>query len=143
MRIILASDHGGFEMKEEIAKWLRGQDVQIKDVGAETLEPEDDFVDYAVKAMTSMIDNDKLVLFCRNGIGMSIVANRFKGVRCAVGFDIKAVEKARSDDNVNALAVPADYIDIEIVKKMITAMMEVSFSSEERYKRRLEKLGKL
>lgn len=143
MRIILASDHGGYELKEKVREWLLKERYEVKDVGAEVLDLEDDFVDYAVKAVVGMVDNDKAILFCRNGFGMSIVANRFKGIRCGVGFDVEAVAKGRSDDNINALAIPADYVKEVDVKKMITTMLEVEFSTEEKYKRRLEKVGQL
>ena len=145
MKIILGADHGGFELKEEIKKWLMGQKHDVKDVGAEKLEPEDDFVDYAVLVAEQVASDPATlgILFCRNGYGMMIAANRFGGVRCGEAFDIEAVRRGRTDDDINCLSVPADYIKNDKVRKMIEVFLETKFSGEEKYKRRLGKLLKL
>ena len=145
MRIILGADHGGFELKEEIKKWLMGQKHDVKDVGAEKLEPEDDFVDYAVLVAEQVASDPATlgILFCRNGYGMMIAANRFPGVRCGEAFDLEAVKRGRTDDDINCLSVPADYIKDDNVRKMIEVFLETKFSGEEKYKRRLGKLLKL
>jgi len=83
------------------------------------------------------------ILFCRNGYGMMIAANRFQGVRCGEAFDVTAVKKGRSDDDINCLSVPSDYIKDGEVKKMIEGFLKTEFSGEERYKRRLWKLEML
>jgi len=145
MKIILGADHGGFELKEEIKKWLMGQKHDVKDVGAEKLEPEDDFVDYAVLVAEQVASDPETlgILFCRNGYGMMIAANRFGGVRCGEAFDIEAVRRGRTDDDINCLSVAADYIKNDKVRKMIEVFLETKFSGEEKYKRRLGKLLKL
>ncbi|KKW02650.1 MAG: Sugar-phosphate isomerase, RpiB/LacA/LacB family [Candidatus Beckwithbacteria bacterium GW2011_GWC2_49_11] len=145
MKIILGADHGGFELKEEIKKWLAEQNYEVLDVGAERLEPEDDFVDYAVLVAREVAsDSETLgILFCRNGYGMMIAANRFPGVRCGEAFDIGAVARGRTDDDINCLSVPADYIKNDNVRKMIEVFLETKFSGEEKYKRRLGKLESL
>src|SRR3990167_4816463 len=145
MRIILGSDHGGYELKEEIKRWLVGQKHKVSDVGAEKLEPEDDYVDYAALVAEEVAGNDDArgILFCRNGYGMMIVANRFQGVRCGEAFDIEAVKGGRTDDDINCLSVPSDYIKDGDVKKMIEVFLATEFSKEERYLRRLWKLETL
>ena len=145
MRIILGADHGGFELKEEIKKWLMGQKHDVKDVGAAGLDPEDDFVDYAVLVAEEVAENGKTrgILFCRNGYGMMIAANRFSGVRCGEAFDVEAVARGRTDDDINCLSVPADYIKNDNVRKMIEAFLTTKFSGEEKYVRRLMKLESL
>src|SRR3989344_3405700 len=145
MRIILGADHGGFELKEEIKKWLVGEKHDVSDVGATGLDPEDDYVDYAALAAEKVADEGDArgILFCRNGYGMMIAANRFGGVRCGEAFDIEAVRRGRTDDDINCLSVPADYIKNDKVRKMIEVFLETKFSGEEKYKRRLGKLLKL
>jgi len=149
MRVIIGADHGGFEMKEKAKVWLgemmglQGQSLQVVDVGSERLDPDDDYVDYAMKAVLEMKEDDRLVLFCRNGMGMAITANKRKGVRCGLGFGLEAVRKGRTDDDINALAIPADYSTDEVVKEMVKIFLTTEFSKTERYKNRLEKLGKL
>ena len=119
--------------------------VDVIDVGAVNYMAEDDFVDYA-KQVAREVGGDKEVrgiVFCRNGVGVSIVANRFEGVRCALGFDVEQVRKARTDDDVNCLAIAADYSSEKVIKEMVEVFMKTEFSGEERFVRRLVKLGKL
>lgn len=144
MKIILGADHGGFEMKEEVKKWLVAKGFTVEDVGADTLTPGDDFVYYgkeAIKAVTS--SGDRVILFCRNGFGMMIAANRFVGTRCGLAFNPEAVSKGRTDDDINCLAVPADYLELEKAKEMIDIFLTEEVSREEKYKRRVMKLDNL
>lgn len=145
MKIILGADHGGFALKEEIKKWLISEKYEVTDVGATGSDPEDDFVEYAEAVAEEVAGNDDArgILFCRNGYGMMIAANRFQGVRCGEAFDVEAVKKGRTDDDINCLSVPADYIKDGEVKKMIEGFLKTEFSGEERYKRRLWKLEML
>ena len=145
MKIILGADHGGFELKEEIKKWLVGKKYEVRDVGAIELVPEDDFVDYAALVAEEVAGDPETfgLLFCRNGYGMMIAANRFPGVRCGEAFDGLAVKRGRTDDDINCLSIPADYIKDGEVKKMVETFLTTKFSGEERYKRRLWKLETL
>ncbi len=145
MRVIVGADHGGFKLKEDIKKWLTGQKYEVLDVGAEKLDEKDDFVDYAELVAEGVAGDPDArgILFCRNGFGMMIAANRFQGVRCGEAFDIKAIKRGRSDDDINCLSVPADYIKGGEVEKMVEAFLKTDFSGEERYKRRLWKLEML
>ncbi|OGD71633.1 hypothetical protein A3A84_03105 [Candidatus Collierbacteria bacterium RIFCSPLOWO2_01_FULL_50_23] len=145
MKIILGADHGGFELKEEIKKWLLNSKHEVADVGATKMEPEDDFVEYAALVAEEVAENGDArgILFCRNGYGMMIAANRFGGVRCGEAFDVEAVKKGRTDDDINCLSVPSDYIRDGDVKRMIEVFLSTAFSGEEKYKRRLWKLETL
>lgn len=141
MHVILGSDHGGFSMKEKVKGWLTAQGVEIDDVGAYSLVPDDDYVDYAREAVKhTQGSEDRVVLFCKNGFGMSITANRFAGVRCGLAFDKEAVRKGRVDDDINCLAVPALYISDEQAIEMIKVFLSEEFSNEEKYQRRIRKL---
>jgi len=138
----MAADHGGLVIKERIKKWMEEQGTVVMDVGAETMDKNDDFVDYAIKAMekANFTDGDMVVMFCRNGVGMSIIANRYKKARCVLGFGAEQVKKARMDDDVNVLAVGADYFSEAAVRAMVKNFLEEPFSGGERYRRRLSKL---
>ncbi|MBI1871949.1 RpiB/LacA/LacB family sugar-phosphate isomerase [Candidatus Collierbacteria bacterium] len=142
MRIILGADHGGYKLKKEIKKWLLDQKYVVVDIGAEYLDPDDDFVDYAVMVAEEVVAHEgaRGILFCRNGFGMMIAANRYKGVRCGEAFDVTAVKRGRTDDDINCLSVPSDYIKEGDVKKMIEVFLKTKVSRAERYKRRLWKL---
>ena len=143
MRIVLGADHGGLKMKEDVKEWLGEKGYEVKDVGAKEKVEDDDYVDFAVLVAKELQEADKTkgFLFCRNGFGMVIAANRFGEVRCGLGFDVKAVEKGRMDDDINCLAFPADYVDLEKVKEMIGVFLETELNGDERYKRRLLKLS--
>lgn len=144
MQVILGSDHGGFLIKEKVKVWLSGEGYSVDDVGALSLVPDDDYVDYAKEAVKKAGSNeDRIVLFCKNGFGMSITANRFAGVRCGVAFDEEAVRKGRTDDDINCLSVPAMYVDEEKVKRMIDIFLKESFSGDEKYTRRVMKLDNI
>lgn len=145
MRIVLGADHGGWQVKEDVRNWLITGGYEVIDVGARELQSNDDYVEYAVLLAKELEKDGRArgVLFCRNGFGMVIAANRFKNVRCGLGFDKKAVEKGRLDDDVNCLAIPAEYVKIKKIKKMIEVFLETGFSGKERYKRRLSKLKRL
>ncbi len=142
MKIILGADHGGFAMKEAVKKWLIELKHEVKDVGAEELVADDDYVDYAVLVAEELAAEPTLmgILFCRNGFGTTITANRIPGVRCGLAFDKQAVAKGRNDDDINCLSIPANYLTLEKAKEMIGIFLEAKFSKEERYKRRLWKL---
>lgn len=144
MKIYLGADHGGFKLKEEVKKWLIEKKLKVEDVGAVKLDEEDDFVDYAELVANEVAGtDDRGLLFCRNGFGMTMAANRFTGARCGLGVEVEMVKKGRSDDDINCLSIPADYVDFEKTKKMIEVFLSEKFSEEERYKRRLYKLEML
>jgi ribose 5-phosphate isomerase B len=141
MKVILGSDHGGFGIKEEVKKYLIEKGVEVSDVGNLVYEAEDDYPDYAWKAMAVYEDGDRIILFCRNGFGMLIASNRDRRIRCGLGFDLDAVSAGRADDDINCLAIPADYIDGVIVKEMVDAFLTTKFKEEEKYIRRISKIS--
>lgn len=144
MKVILGADHGGVEVKEKVKTWLVGKEYEVVDVGATFLTPGDDFVDYAKAAVKEgRSTSDRIILFCRNGFGMAIAANRFVGVRCGIAFDEVAVLKGRHDDDINALSIPSDYIDELAVKKMIETFLNEEFSRTDLYQRRIMKLDNI
>jgi RpiB/LacA/LacB family sugar-phosphate isomerase len=143
MRVIVGADHGGFETKIKLLEFLMEKGVEVVDVGANEKIDTDDYVDYATKAVLQMNEADRAILLCRNGMGMCIVANKFKGVRCGLGFGLQGVRKGRSDDDINALALPVDYISFEAVKEMVDIFLETPFSTEERYIKRILKINEL
>lgn len=140
MKVILGADHGGWKVKEMVRLWLEELHYQVVDVGALNIDSDDDYVDYAVKAVEESKGENRILLFCRNGMGMAITANKKRGIRCGLGFGLEAVRKGRLDDDINALAIPADYCTDEGVKEMVKIFLETEFSTQERYQKRIEKL---
>jgi ribose 5-phosphate isomerase B len=143
MKVYIASDHGGFALKTQLLAYLKDKNSMYEDLGPYELNPVDDYPDYAKKVCRKIAEdmqNSVGILLCRNGVGMSIVANRFKGIRCVLGFNELQVQKAKEDDNVNVLSLPSDYITIEQAQKFTDIFLSSQFKTEEKYSRRLQKI---
>lgn len=111
--IIIGSDHGGYKLKEEIKKYLEEKEIKYKDLG--TYDEESvDYPDIASKVSQEVQKNkeNQGILICRSGIGMSIVANKFKGIRCALCHNEYTAKYSRLHNNSNVLAMGADDVDI-------------------------------
>lgn len=111
--IVIGADHGGYKLKEEIKKYLDEKEIKYEDKGVFSEES----VDYPniAKAVASEVSNKKAdigILICRSGIGMAMCANKFKNVRCAIGYEEQAAKFARMHNNANMLALGADYISV-------------------------------
>ncbi|MDP2720965.1 MAG: RpiB/LacA/LacB family sugar-phosphate isomerase [bacterium] len=142
--IYLASDHGGFKLKERIEKYLKEKDYDVVDVGPEKLDPTDDFPDFVIplaKKVTEKPENLGIAL-CRNGVGVEIAANKIDGVRAALSWDPRHAASSRRDDNSNVLALPADYLDEKKAIEVLEAWLSTPYAKEPRFERRLKKIEK-
>ena len=142
--IYIAADHAGFELKNFLVDELKACGYIVNDLGPSTYNPNDDYPDYAKKvaeAVSSAQDNSVGIVTCRNGVGVSVLANKFNDVRCALSWSPEHAKSARNDDNANVLALPADYISKETALQVSLAFLETPFSGEERHVRRLNKYG--
>ncbi len=145
MHVAIASDHRGFQLKKElIQQYFDLTDPVIwDDLGPDHYQPDDDYIDYAVKLveyLKSHPEIEKGVLLCGAGVGMSIVANRFIGIRCGLAISPLQVAKARSDDDINVLAIGSEYVSVNNARIMVEQFLKTPFSGLERYKNRLDKL---
>lgn len=144
MKIYIGADHRGFEMKEELVSWLQEAGHEVVDCGNDQLDPEDDFVDYgfavAKKVAADATDESRGIGICGSGIGMSIAANRVKGVRCGLSHNAKHVEHARQNDHINMLALASEWVSLDEAKEIITAFLNTEMSPKEKYARRAQKL---
>ncbi len=141
--IYLGADHRGFEMKESLKAWFAEQGVDFEDLGASTLEPEDDYPDIALAvalAVASGEPNNRGILLCNNGVGVDIVANKIKGIRSCLAFDSEQVLLARHDDDVNVLAIPAGFLSFEQIANCVRSFLNTEFVPEEKYQRRIDKI---
>ena len=146
MKIYLGADHGGFKLKEEVKKWLREWHKDFDDLGAHRFDSEDDYPDFAWPVAQKVGSNPKSlgILICRSGQGECIVANKARGVRAAIAWSEKSAHSARNDDDANILCLPADYIGLELAKKIIHEFITTTFNhKEERYVRRVNKVKKI
>jgi len=147
--VFIGTDHRGIKLAEEIYLWLLGQHVSVKNVGAEKLDSDDDYVDYAEEVAHTVVNDIKLgrisrgIVLCGSGVGVDIVANKISGIRCGLGINPEQVKSAREDDDINVLALAADHTTEKQAKEMIKIFLETPFSGEERHKRRIDKIKQL
>jgi ribose 5-phosphate isomerase B len=147
MKIYLGADHRGFLLKEKIAKWLLEHGYDFEDVGAQSLNPNDDYTKYAAEVASLIADRDKDqrrgILFCGSGIGVDIVANKFDGIRAGIGKSLEQIKAGREDDDMNVLVIATDFTKEAEVTDMVKAFLETEFDSQVRHKRRLKEIEKI
>lgn len=138
MKIGIANDHRGFEVKNKIVEFLTNLGYEVINYGSDSEEPVD-YPEYAFKVGEAIKNKeiDKGILICRTGIGMSIACNKVKGVRCAKVDNVEEAALTRIDNDSNVIAV--SYVkDITEIKELIKTFLEIKFSEEERHKRRIK-----
>lgn len=142
--IYLGADHRGFDLKERIKKWLKDRRYEFVDFGNDKLDQEDDYTDFAAKVVKKLKkEGDFGILFCGSGVGMDIFANRFKHIRCGLGFIPQQTRIAKRDDNINCLVIPADFSTETEARSIIEMFLETNFAGGEKYLRRLKKIEKI
>ncbi len=141
MRIAVGADHGGFCLKAVIVDFLRKLGHQVNDFGTESEDPVD-YPDYARAVSQTILSGqaERGVLICGSGVGASIAANKFPGVRAAVCHDTFSAAQGVEDDNMNVLCLGARVIGPELAKAVALAWISATFSGAERHKRRLAKI---
>ncbi len=142
MVIYAGSDHRGFALKNKLIEWLTTQQYHVFDCGNTHLDSNDDWNDFAIEVVKHVTTNPDSIglLLCGSGVGMSIAANRFKGVRAAVCFGPEQAAHARLSDHANIICIPAEYLQLETAKEIIEKFIQTNPSPSERYIRRMKKL---
>jgi len=141
--IYLGADHRGYSLKEEIKKFLEQEKIKFQDLGNLEYDKKDDYPDFAKKVaekVSSNLKKDKGILVCGTGIGMSIVANKFKGIRAGLCLSGYMARRAVEEDDINILCLAADITDSGTSKKIIKEWLKAKFKNEEPYKRRIKKI---
>jgi ribose 5-phosphate isomerase B len=139
--IALASDHGGFALKAELAEWLKGRGESVLDLGPDSADSVD-YPDYADR-MAEAIRAGKAglgVLICGSGIGISIAANRHRWIRAALCHDVTTAKLCRAHNDANVLALGARIIGAEVAKDCLAAFLETPFEGG-RHVRRVDKMS--
>ncbi len=142
INIIIGADHRGFELKERLKEKLKLHGYNLIDLGYYSYNPEDDYTDIAIKVAEEVAKdkNNMGVLICGSGIGVCIAANKVKGVRAGLGEELEIVKKAREDDNINVLCIPANFVDEEKAFALIEVFINTKFKNIEKYIRRIKKI---
>jgi ribose 5-phosphate isomerase B len=141
MRITIASDHAGFELKQVLADFLRRQGHQILDIGTHSTEPVDypDFAEaLAVKVLRG--ESERGILICGSGVGASVAANKIPGIRAGLCHDAYSAHQGVEHDDMNVLVLGARVIGTELAKDLCLGFVKAQFSGEERHRRRLNKI---
>ena len=140
MKISIASDHGGFDLKEDLRAWLTGQGHEVVDFGCHGTESCDypDFAGPAARAAASG-ECERGIVICTTGIGVSMTANKVKGVRCALCGDPWSAEMTRRHNDANVLAIGAGVTGPLLARQIVTAFLTHEFEGG-RHQRRVDKV---
>lgn len=145
MTIYLGADHGGWQLKEVIKKWLMANHYSVKDLGAKDLSPSDDYPDYAfIVARAVANEADSLgLLFCRSGAGMAIVANKLAGVRAVEAWNEVSAVHAKEHNHANILALSGQWLNMDQTQKIVAAFLQAKPDQDERHLRRINKISQI
>jgi len=140
MKIVLASDHAGYELKMGIEDFLTGPGIEVLDVGCGPSEAID-YVDYGAKAALRLVrgEHDRAILFCGTGMGMAIVANKFKGVRATPCWNVYTAEMSRKHNDANCLSLGGRVLGLEEAKAIVATWLATAFEGG-RHGRRVDKI---
>ncbi len=142
MNIYIGADHRGFELKELLKLWLASLGHAVTDCGSQELNPNDDYPDiaFAVAEKTVADPESRGIVLCGSGVGVTIAANKVKGARASTGISVDEVRLGRGDDDMNILAISANWTGEDVVKSMIETFLATPFTGDERHVRRLNKI---
>lgn len=151
--IYLGADHGGYELKEKVKRWLTSWGYEFTDLGAHEYNPDDDYTRF-VRAVAEKVSQEddrtkpwkeraKGVLLCRSGGGMGIGANRYKNVRAVYVESAPAAEHARRDNDANIISLAGDWINDTAAQEALMSWLETDFSHEDRHERRIRELEEM
>ena len=139
--IALGCDHGGYELKLEIKKYLDGKGIEYKDYGCDSLDSVD-YPVYAKKVAHAILDGEceKGILICGTGIGITIAANRYEGIRAANCTNSFMAEATREHNDANILGMGARVIGVGTALKIVDTFLNTPFSNDERHIRRINQI---
>ncbi len=137
--IALGSDHGGFELKEAIKVHLDNRGIEYKDLGSNTNEAVD-YPEYGRKVAKAVVSGEctKGILICGTGIGISMSANKVKGIRCALCHDVFSAKATREHNDANVLAMGGRVVGEGLALMIVDTFLDTAFSGEERHQRRID-----
>ena len=145
MRIGIATDHGGFGLKEELVKQLREAGHEVVDFGAHRLNQGDDYPDYVVPLAEAVAAQkvDRGVAICGSGVGASVCANKIRGVRAALIHDHFSARQGVEDDHMNILCMGGRTVGAAVAWDLVQTFLAAEFSQAQRHLRRLSKVASL
>lgn len=144
MKLVIGSDHAGFDLKQVIGELLRAEGHEVLDVGTDSTSPVD-YPDFAAAVGRAVIDGraERGVLICGSGVGASVAANKLHGIRAAVCHDCYSARQGVEHDDMNVLVLGSRVIGVELARELVRAFLPARFTHEERHVRRLAKVARL
>ena len=145
MRIGIATDHGGFGLKEDLARRLRAAGHEVVDFGARSLEPEDDYPDFVIPLARAVAAGkvERGLAVCGSGVGACICASKVPGARAALAHDHFSARQGVEDDDMNVLCLGARVVGAEVAWENVQTFLAARFSDAPRHHRRVEKVRAL
>lgn len=145
MRLGIATDHGGFGLKEQLAARLKASGHEVVDFGAHALNPDDDYPDFVIPLARAVAAGkvDRGVAVCGSGVGASVCANKIKGVRACLIEDSFSAKQGVEDDALNILCLGGRIQGLELAWDLVRTFLAARFTEAPRHRRRLEKVAAL
>ena len=145
MRVGIASDHGGFVLKEQITSLLRDAGHEVVDFGADQPSPGDDYPDYVIPLARAVAASevDRGIALCGSGVGASICANKVAGVRAGLIHDVFSAHQGVEDDDMNVFSLGGRVIGQALAWELIQTFLKARFSGADRHQRRVDKVSAL
>ena len=143
MRVGIATDHGGFNLKEELVKQLREAGHEVVEFGAYQLNEGDDYPDYVIPLAQAVVaqEVDRGVAICGSGVGASVCANKIRGVRAALIHDHFSARQGVEDDHMNILCMGGRTVGAAVALDLVQTFLAAEFSQAQRHLRRLSKVA--
>jgi ribose 5-phosphate isomerase B len=142
MKVYIGADHRGFSLKEKIKTILQEKNIPFADLGNTILDPTDDYPEFAEKVAQHVAQeqNSLGIVACGSGVGVDITANKIVGIRSALVMSPQQVTQARQDDNVNVMALAADFFNEKDLESTLTAFLNTPYDASEKHTRRLNEI---
>ena len=145
MKVGIAADHGGFELKRKLLRCLHRAGCEVIDFGAKKMDKNDDYPDYVIPLACAVSDGriHRGIAVCGSGVGASIAANKIIGVRAALITDIFSAHQGVEDDDMNIICLGGRVMAAELAQDLVKAFLAANYVPNVRHKRRLDKIRKL
>jgi ribose 5-phosphate isomerase B len=140
MKLVIGSDHAGYQLKVAIAEFLKSLGHDVLDVGAFNEKPSD-YPDFAEKVGKAVLEGrERGILICGSGVGVSVAANKIPGIRAGMCHDTYSAHQGVEHDDINVLVLGSRVVGVELAKDLVKAFLGAKFTNEERHLRRLGKV---
>lgn len=145
MKVGIAADHGGFQLKEKLTEALKKSGFEVRDFGAKTFDPGDDYPDFVIPLARAVAagEVERGIAVCGSGVGACVAANKVAGVRAGLVQDAFSAHQGVEDDDMNTICLGGRVTGFELARDLTRIFLNASFKGDERFRRRLEKISRL